>query len=275
MIHGTADFPVGVYNLNFDSKSDVLFPLHYHREFEILVITKGKVKLQLEGTTVYLAEGEGIFINSGMLHSAVQEEGVASGFTAIVFLPEFIASEYEELYKRYIRTLMKNELIFSHTLPQEAVSLALETSRIFQTAEFGYELAVKGNLTRILARCIAGAERDVGAGSDHKADSVRMALDYIHENYGSEISLSELAAHAHVSREHLCRIFREVSEFSPIVYLNRYRIIQSAYMLQNTDKSISEIASCCGFNHCSYFNKLFLRFMKCSPTEYRRGRKER
>ncbi|RGF95145.1 AraC family transcriptional regulator [Firmicutes bacterium AM55-24TS] len=72
-----------------------------------------------------------------------------------------------------------------------------------------------------------------------------------------------------MSKEHLCCIFRDISDTSPIVYLNRYRTTQSAYMLRNTNKSISEISSLCGFNNGSYFDKMFMRFMKCTPSEYR------
>lgn len=69
--HGSATFPVGIYNMNFNKGSDVLFPVHYHKEFEFLLINKGNVKIQLEGKTLYLKSGDGIFINSGTLHSAV------------------------------------------------------------------------------------------------------------------------------------------------------------------------------------------------------------
>ena len=38
-----------------------------HKEFEFLLINKGNVKIQLEGETIYLKSGEGIFINSGAI----------------------------------------------------------------------------------------------------------------------------------------------------------------------------------------------------------------
>lgn len=96
-------------------------------------------------------------------------------------------------------------------------------------------------------------------------DVVKNAIDYIHNNYQNAITLQDMADHTHVSREHLCRVFKEVAESSPVVYLNRYRVLQSAYLLRDTCKSISEISSQCGFNNSSYFNKLFLRFLKCTP----------
>lgn len=270
MIHGTADFPVGIYDMRFEGTGRELFPLHYHNEFEILVITKGRARVQLEDNIFYPEKGEGLFINSGMLHSAVQAENEECCFLAIVFLPDFVASEHEELYKRYIAALIRRELIFAPALPHEAVKLAEEIRLFSEAAKPGYELSIKGNLARILARCMEEAEYRSVSQNAHKTDIIKDTLDYIHCNYGNEIALDDLADHANVSKEHLCRVFKETAHFSPIVYLNRYRIMQSTYMLRSTDKSISEISSCCGFNSSSYFNRLFMRFMKSSPTEFRK-----
>ncbi len=60
----------------FDQKSDLLAPLHYHKEFELTVVTKGNVKVQLENETYILGKGEGVFINSGLIHFLCQRKSV-------------------------------------------------------------------------------------------------------------------------------------------------------------------------------------------------------
>ena len=45
LIRGTADLPVGIYSV--DATKEGHIPLHYHREFEFLVVTHGKAKIQL------------------------------------------------------------------------------------------------------------------------------------------------------------------------------------------------------------------------------------
>lgn len=269
--HGTVAFPVGIYDAHFTEINSVLFPVHYHKEFEILVVTGGKIKLQLEGDIIYLNCGEGIFINSGTLHSAVQAEAGECSFIALVFSPDFIAAEHEELYEKYIRAVIKNEITVPRELPHDIIPLACKTNALFKSADFGYELFIKSNLIRMLALCVSNAKRSSCRKNDGKTNIVKAVLEYIHHNYANEITLQDLADYAHISKEHLCRIFRDIADSSPITYLNRYRIIESTHMLRSTNQNISEIASACGFNNSSYFNKLFLRFMKCSPTEYRRN----
>ena len=269
-IHGTVDFPVGIYDTHFEPAHRILFSLHYHREFELLLVTRGKVRLQLEGDTFYLNQGEGIFINSGALHSAESSEHQECGFIAIVFSPEFIAAKHENSYETYIRSVMDNELVIPRPLTDDIIAIMRETNGWFQSRSFGYELFIKSNLLHIMALCMAKARQSRRRKNDNKMDVVKNAIDYIHNNYQNAITLQDMADHTHVSREHLCRVFKEVAESSPVVYLNRYRVLQSAYLLRDTCKSISEISSQCGFTNSSYFNKLFLRFLKCTPGEYRR-----
>jgi YesN/AraC family two-component response regulator len=52
----------------------------------------------------------------------------------------------------------------------------------------------------------------------------------------------------------------------------KYRIIQATKHIQkNTYDSISDIAGAVGFNNISYFNKVFKKFMKCTPSEYKKS----
>ena len=52
LIRGTADLPVGIYSV--DAAKEGHIPLHYHREFEFLVVTHGKAKKQHCPQAVFL-----------------------------------------------------------------------------------------------------------------------------------------------------------------------------------------------------------------------------
>lgn len=128
LIRGTADLPVGIYSV--DAAKEGHIPLHYHREFEFLVVTHGKAKIQLEGNAVYLNSSEGIFINSQTLHSSVNiTENDGFSFIAIVFSPELIAPEYDNLYKRFIRPIIKNKFALPVVLPDEIVNIIMKTKK--------------------------------------------------------------------------------------------------------------------------------------------------
>lgn len=94
-------------------------------------------------------------------------------------------------------------------------------------------------------------------------------VSYISRHYHEKITLNEIAASGHMSRSKCCRVFKHYLQQSPINYLNAYRVKVSCNMLRNTDKNITEIALACGFNHPSYFSKLFYENLGCTPRDYR------
>lgn len=269
VIHGTIGFPVGIYNFLNKKGDGVIFAIHYHHEFELFTVIEGKVKIQVESNQIYLDSGQGVFINSGELHStfAMTEK---CRCMSIVFSPEFIVSKQEELYEKFIDPIIRKSIVLPYELSKDMIDLAFKSNEMFQKKNNAYEFFIKSNLTRIMALLISCSEYTAIEKKDVKRETVKIVLDYIHDNYQNTLTLKYMADTVNMSKEYLCSIFKEVSGFSPITYLNRYRIMQSAYMLRNSGKKISEIASECGFNGSSYFNKQFLHFMKYTPKEYRR-----
>lgn len=94
-------------------------------------------------------------------------------------------------------------------------------------------------------------------------------VSFLYQHYNEKITLEEIAAAGHISRSKCCRIFKHYLQQSPISFLNTYRLKVSCNLLDSTDKSITEIAFACGFNHLSYFSKNFYNHYGCTPREYR------
>lgn len=58
-------------------------------------------------------------------------------------------------------------------------------------------------------------------------------------------------------------------------YITEYRLSQALFMLDDTDKSITEIALLSGFSTANYFDSHFKEKMLITPLEYRMKNKER
>lgn len=58
-------------------------------------------------------------------------------------------------------------------------------------------------------------------------------------------------------------------------YIMEYRLSQALFMLDHTDKSITEIALLSGFSTASYFDSRFKKKMLITPLEYRMKNKEK
>lgn len=113
-------------------------------------------------------------------------------------------------------------------------------------------------------------EGAAGGARDSRAVMTKEVIAYIQEHYEEHIGIPELAERFHVSEGHLCRMFKGMTQKSVVEYLNYYRISVSVELLNMGKHDIGQIAGMTGFNNISYFNRMFRRFMRMTPSEYKK-----
>jgi len=96
------------------------------------------------------------------------------------------------------------------------------------------------------------------------------ALEYIRQNYSSNITVRDISAFCHCSESYLSHIFKNKMKTSIMKYINKLRIEHAKILLLNSDSPISEIALKSGFCDPNYFAVVFKRFARLSPSEYRK-----
>ncbi len=94
-------------------------------------------------------------------------------------------------------------------------------------------------------------------------------MEWIERNYASEHSLSEMCTELGITLSHFSRQFTEKYGINPVAYLTRIRLEHSLQLLLNTNMTIQEIATTCGFNNGNYYAKVFKKVLNVSPSEYR------
>lgn len=98
---------------------------------------------------------------------------------------------------------------------------------------------------------------------------VKMALNYIRQNYNKKITLDELSKHTLISKFTLSRDFKRFTKMTIVEYINQYRCKQAIKFLQE-GKNISEAAMLCGFNNMSFFTKTFKQYIGTLPSEVKK-----
>jgi AraC family transcriptional regulator len=102
------------------------------------------------------------------------------------------------------------------------------------------------------------------------ARQVTRVLAHISSHFDGTIRNHELAAHAHLSPSHFCRVFRATFGTSPHRYLSLTRIECAKLLMRDTSASLGDIAAECGMADQAHFNRLFRRFVGTSPGAWRR-----
>jgi len=92
---------------------------------------------------------------------------------------------------------------------------------------------------------------------------------HTHYPYGTQLSLVPLAKEIGINKDTVSKKFKEIVGCSVGDYIIDYRIKCACHSLGNTEGSVKEIASKCGFGNEAYFIRQFKKRMGMSPTEYR------
>ena len=103
-------------------------------------------------------------------------------------------------------------------------------------------------------------------------EAVTKAKGFIDENYGRDISVSDIAHAAGISPSLLYRLFKEKENATPSETLKNVRIGKAKILLlSEPGYSVAEIGRLCGFSDTAYFCKVFKAETGMSPNSFRKA----
>jgi AraC family transcriptional regulator len=102
---------------------------------------------------------------------------------------------------------------------------------------------------------------------------LRRSIEFMHDNCGRELSLSEIAAAAYLSEFHFARLFKKLSGMTPHAYLGMLRIERARRLLAETDLPIIEVGARVGYASQSHFTKVFREATGITPRAFRNAMK--
>lgn len=274
--HGTPLFPVACYTDDL-SKSEVSW--HWHEELEAFVVEQGLACICINGGKYLIKQGEGFFINSGILHSVCQEGTSPCCLHSIVFHPRFVGGSLDSiLWQKYLEPLLSNSFLpfvpFSTTQKWERDTLkAINNAwKLCAFEEDGFELKTREQLSKIILLLFQhhrASEKSPSKKALREEERIKAMLQYIQDHYSEEISLAQIADSANIGESECLRCFRNLLGLSPIQYVKQIRIQKATELLLLTNWTITDIGQKCGFLEMSYFAKTFRELKGCTPSAFR------
>lgn len=274
--HGSKEYPFHFYYDNLELFDFHCIEWHWHTEFEFVYVETGTVYFGISDKQFALSEGQGVFINSKILHRYFsQGNAIVPNF---VLMPYFIAAQDSLIYQKYVLPIMAAPMdyqIFSQDIPWQAEVLSLMREMMAaQEKASDVELVNSYLIQKIWHILYQNTDVEhMGKKENYSASSqarLQLMMQYIHQKSAYNISLSDIADQAKVSKSTALNLFQRYLGISPVTYLVNYRLQEAAKLLASTEKKVTVISKDTGFDSVDYFCKAFKKYYKLTPTEYRK-----
>lgn len=232
-------------------------------ETQIVCTIEGEGAFRYDGTIYRLTPGKAFMSTLGDPSSAYYYPGHAKkpwifiwasfvGRTAVDMINEFA-----EIYGRVV------------DLPLDSGFVAhLRAQKMNETHSIRFVTPAEG--AKIVTDIIAslGETLESGIKMSRQNKLVNSAKMLIMQNADRSLNLESIAEKLNVSREHLSRVFVDVTGMPPAMFANKERMHLAARLLRDRSMDCRQIALKTGFTNSSSFARAFKHYYHISPTEY-------
>ena len=247
---------------------------HWHPDLEFTLVLDGVKDYFINGQTLRINKGDGIFVNSKRLHYGFSADKSNCSFIVIVVHPsllgegtfpgkEYIESKFRHATEDYIILTKQSEW-------QREVLASI--TKIYDEMHRENCNPIR-LISQITSLCACIGDNIKSASMTHADERSWLAVwnmtGYVQKNYINKITVDDIAAAGSVCRSKCCKLFNEHIGQTPNAYLTRYRVQKSCEMLLETNMSVIEIAIASGFQSPSYFTHIFQKEIGLTPKEYR------
>ena len=242
------------------------FPPHVHEVAEMVILTSGTARINIDGIDYTLAPGDTAVIFPLTPHS-YEELSEKIGGIAAIFPPDVIP-EYAGTFHGLAP---ENPVLRSgHVGPDTCHAV----SRL-QT------LSMDDNLPL----CIAYLHVLL-AGILHSL-SYHPVYDYSEQNLGNrimryvsdhaceEITLDSVSHALGISASHLSHFFAEKLHINFRHFINASRIAKARLLMRDPNLTLTGISDACGYSNMRTFRRAFLREVGCLPSEHMQALRNR
>lgn len=276
-VHFQDDFPYNTYicSIPLDFTN---VPVHWHGEFEIIVIKKGSGIVTVNFQQYQVSSGDIIIVLPEALHSIEGNPNTTMEYENILFSKELLTFPEKDLtMKKFLLPLFQGK-ISVRTKISHGKKIYQELNDIIEFLDekcdkktYGYQIAVKGALLQIIYLLVTNPPSGEDTFSiDKSKEKLKSMIRYVSTHYQEKITIEEISQFFHYSPSHFMKFFKSHTGMSFISYVNDYRITEARTLLTNTTDSVLDISFQCGFTNLSNFNRIFKRKYGISPSQMRK-----
>ena len=260
-----------IENLNSNTRKTELL---WHREPELVYVTKGSAECIVNGEELTLEEGGFILLNSEDVH-LVRPVGESS----CSLLSMIFSLEYIKMFRNSVDGILF-DLESDKDVKVKINSLLGEIAKSFENKSNYNSLLQIAYVNHIyyliLEHCVCYKRLPASSGLPKRDFSyAKTAISYINENYTREITLDEISMIVNLSPSYFSKYFKKVTQISYSEYLANLRLEKAIQDMLENNTSVSAAALRNGFANVKSFITQCKKVYKCTPAQYKKRITER
>ncbi len=272
--------PIQLGGIHEGAKIRLDLGIHYNDGLELVYIRKGQALWTVEDRSIPVQAGDLFFTLPWEKHGGVQQVqwGLHLDWAVIDVgeqcgeLQQPPGLSFPKAQWDSLRDTLLHATLRCLPVPAEIGNLLQQVVRLYSSASERDHLKVSHLLSLLLLEIEDELQKAVPQQQNSQAGPEQRVMDWVQraaEWIERSASLDQMAADCGLKRSRFSALVKSISGDSPIIYLNRVRIMKACDLLEQGKQSITEIAFECGFESSQYFARCFRSFLDCSPSEYR------
>lgn len=267
------DYPIYIRRALLSEYPGYAAPTHWHDDIEFISIISGEMQYNVNGEIITLRENDGLFVNARQIHFGFSLGKKECDFICILLHPLMLCTTYA--YERdFVLPVLHNRnaayvKLNSDIIWQKIICENIKTIYSIKD-EKASELKIQNLFLNIWIQLYENIQIK-NKPKEQKADLsiLKNMIGFIQQNYIVKITLADIAASGAVGQSKCCKLFAKYIGQTPNLYLTKYRLDKSIFLLKSTDMTVTEIANAVGFNGSSYYAETFRKWYGKSPSKYR------
>lgn len=260
--------------------------IHKHDFIEIAYIVEG-CGIHVVGKNQYeISKGDLFVINYDVPHGFFIDKNKNSKTIIYncVFMPEFLdyallsRNNFQDIATSFLfRSLFPDEynlcadLKLNGTEFDEIGSLFYKMYTEYKAMQKGYLDILRAYLIELIIKIFRYVDNQKQKMPvSRNFNIVNKALEYLRQNYNSDVRLEDLAMKSFISKNYFSKLFKEVTGTNFTDYVQQLRIDQAISLLKTTDMKIVDIAYNVGFKDIKFFYHTFKKITGKTPKDYRK-----
>lgn len=248
---------------------------HIHPGIEVIFFLSGKYEVYCDDVRYIASDGDMVVFRSHSAHSIYSTSYGDNEYYVLQLSPtQIIELSGQDCHAEHLlslssansdaKTLWTREECVNNGIAEAIHAIAREKA----VMEYGYDIAIKTLASKIILTILRQTHDHVALKSEKNElkELIYKTIMHINEHYMEDLTAEDSSKFCGLSFSYFSRKFKTITQKSFKDYLNFTRINHAEQMLLSTDKSVSEIASDCGFNSLSHFSATYKKLKGVPPT---------